>query len=49
MLNFDRFDTDAEWTVVLAAEYFDLHGDLHAIAFSERLNHAIRPTDRHLN
>jgi len=49
MLNFDRFETDTERTVVLAAEYFDLHGDLHPIAFAERLDHAIRPTDRHLN
>ena len=49
MLNLDRFDTDAERNIILVAEYFDLRGHLHAIAFSEGFDHAIRPTDCHLD
>jgi hypothetical protein len=49
MLNLDRFDTDAERNIILAAEHFDLGGHLHAIAFPKRLDHTIRPADCHLD
>ena len=49
MLNRDGLDTDAERNIILVAKDVDLRGHLHAIAFSERLGHAICPTDCHLD
>ena len=49
MLNLDGLDTDAERSVISVTEDLDLHGHLHAITFSERLNQAIRPTNGHLD
>src|ERR1041384_3239245 len=49
MLNLDRFDTDTERNIILATEHLDLHGHLYTIAFAERLDHTIRPTDCHLD
>ena len=49
MLNLDGLDTDAERNIILGAEDLDLRGHLHAIAFSERLDQAIRSTDCYLD
>ena len=49
MLNCDGLDTGAERNIILVAKDMDLRGHLHAIAFSEWLDHAIRPTDGHLD
>lgn len=49
MLDLDSLDTDAERNIISVAEDLDLRDHLYAIAFSERLDQAIRPTDCYLN